>query len=131
MTNNRLTHLVGFRQTINQAINAGDDFKVSARRTPRILKEFNARTQISIDSRANESFTLLEVVAADRPGLLAKLARVFQTHHIQIQAAKITTLGERVEDVFHIVNQNGLPMNDPDAEAQLSASIQTELDQHI
>jgi hypothetical protein len=24
-----------------------------------------------------------------------------------------------------------LPMNDPDAEAQLSASIQTELDQHI
>ena len=127
----RDNRLNSVRQTINQAINAGDDFKVSARRTPRILKEFNARTQISIDSRANESFTLLEVVAADRPGLLAKLARVFQTHHIQIQAAKITTLGERVEDVFHIVNQNGLPMNDPDAEAQLSASIQTELDQHI
>ena len=127
----RDNRLSSVRQTINQAINAGDDFKVSARRTPRILKEFNARTQISIDSRANESFTLLEVVAADRPGLLAKLARVFQTHHIQIQAAKITTLGERVEDVFHIVNQNGLPMNDPDAEAQLSASIQAELDQHI
>ena len=125
---NRLNRV---RQTINQAITAGDDFKVSARRTPRILKEFNARTQISIDSRANETFTLLEVVAADRPGLLAKLARVFQSHHIQIQAAKITTLGERVEDVFHIVNKNGLPMNDPDAEAQLSKAIQAELDQHI
>ena len=125
---NRLNRV---RQTINQAIKAGDDFKVSARRTPRILKEFNARTQISIDSRANETFTLLEVVAADRPGLLAKLARVFQSHHIQIQAAKITTLGERVEDVFHIVNKNGLPMNDPDAEAQLSKAIQAELDQHI
>ena len=125
---NRLNRV---RQTINQAIKAGDDFKVSARRTPRILKEFNARTQISIDSRANETFTQLEVVAADRPGLLAKLARVFQSHHIQIQAAKITTLGERVEDVFHIVNQNGLPMNDPDAEAQLSKAIQAELDQHI
>jgi [protein-PII] uridylyltransferase len=125
---NRLNRV---RQTINQAITAGDDFKVSARRTPRILKEFNARTQISIDSRANETFTLLEVVAADRPGLLAKLARVFQSHHIQIQAAKITTLGERVEDVFHIVNKNGLPMNDPDAEARLSKAIQAELDQHI
>ena len=125
---NRLNRV---RQTINQAIKAGDDFKVSARRTPRILKEFNARTQISIDSRANETFTVLEVVAADRPGLLAKLARVFQSHHIQIQAAKITTLGERVEDVFHIVNKNGLPMNDPDAEAQLSKAIQAELDQHI
>ncbi len=125
---NRLNRV---RQTINQAITAGDDFKVSARRTPRILKEFNARTQISIDSRANETFTLLEVVAADRPGLLAKLARVFQSHHIQIQAAKITTLGERVEDVFHIVNKNGLPMNDPDTEAQLSKAIQAELDQHI
>ena len=125
---NRLNRV---RQTINQAIKAGDDFKVSARRTPRILKEFNARTQISIDSRANETFTVLEVVAADRPGLLAKLARVFQSHHIQIQAAKITTLGERVEDVFHIVNKNGLPMNDPDTEAQLSKAIQAELDQHI
>ena len=74
---------------------------------------------------------MLEVVAADRPGLLAKLARVFQAHHIQIQAAKITTLGERVEDVFHIVNRDGLPLNDPDAEALLSQSIQAELDQHI
>ena len=119
------------RQTINQAIEAGDDFKVAARRTPRILKEFNHRAQISIDTRANETFTVLEVVAADRPGLLAKLARVFHAHHIQIQAAKITTLGERVEDVFHIVTANGLPMNDPEAVDQLSKSIQVELDQHI
>jgi [protein-PII] uridylyltransferase len=127
----RDNRLNSVRQTINQAINAGDDFKVSARRTPPNFKRIQ-RSNSNLDRlRANESFTLLEVVAADRPGLLAKLARVFQTHHIQIQAAKITTLGERVEDVFHIVNQNGLPMNDPDAEAQLSASIQTELDQHI
>ena len=127
----RDNRLNSIRQTINAAINAGDDFRVPVRRTPRILKEFNARTQISIDSRANETFTVLEVVAADRPGLLAKLARVFQAHHIQIQAAKITTLGERVEDVFHIVNRDGLPLNDPDAEARLSQSIQAELDQHI
>lgn len=127
----RENRLNSVRQTINQAIKAGNDFKVSTRRTPRILKEFNARTQISIDSRAHETFTVLEVVAADRPGLLAKLAKVLQAHHIQIQAAKITTLGERVEDVFHIVTRDGLPMNDPDAEDRLSKSIQAELDQHI
>ena len=40
--------------------------------------------------------------ASDRVGLLYLIARVLARHHINIFLAKITTLGERVEDSFLI-----------------------------
>ncbi len=119
------------RQTLIKAIDSGDNFRVAARRTPRVLKEFNLRTSISIDTQGNDAFTVLEVVAADRPGLLAKLARIFHEHQILMQAAKITTLGERVEDVFHIVDAKGQPLGDNARSHALAEHIQRELDDHI
>ena len=38
--------------------------------------------------------------ASDRTGLLYAIARVLARHRINLQLAKITTLGERVEDTF-------------------------------
>ena len=39
---------------------------------------------------------------SDRSGLLFSIARVLARHHINLQLAKIITLGERVEDIFLI-----------------------------
>lgn len=44
----------------------------------------------------------LEIVAADRTGLLAKIAEVLSKRDISIQTARINTLGARAEDVFVI-----------------------------
>jgi [protein-PII] uridylyltransferase len=43
---------------------------------------------------------LLSITASDQPGLLYKVARVLAGHRINLQLAKINTLGERVDDVF-------------------------------
>jgi [protein-PII] uridylyltransferase len=43
---------------------------------------------------------ILSVTAGDRPGLLYRIARVLGEHQVNLQTAKITTLGERAEDVF-------------------------------
>jgi [protein-PII] uridylyltransferase len=43
---------------------------------------------------------LLTISASDRVGLLYSIARVLARHQINLQLAKITTLGERVEDTF-------------------------------
>ena len=43
---------------------------------------------------------LLSVSTSDRSGLLYAIARVLAKHRINLQLAKITTLGERVEDTF-------------------------------
>ncbi len=45
---------------------------------------------------------ILSITAGDRPGLLYRIARVLAEHKINLQTAKITTLGERAEDVFLI-----------------------------
>lgn len=45
---------------------------------------------------------LLSVSASDRTGLLYSIARVLAKYHINLQLAKVTTLGERVEDTFLI-----------------------------
>jgi len=43
---------------------------------------------------------ILSITAADRPGLLFDIAEVLAAHGINVEAAKIATLGERVEDSF-------------------------------
>ena len=47
---------------------------------------------------------MIEISALNRPGLLASIGQVFNDCHINIHSAKITTFGERAEDVFTISN---------------------------
>jgi len=46
-------------------------------------------------------------VAADRPGLLSEVGKVFRTERVAIIGAKIMTVGERAEDVFYITDADG------------------------
>jgi [protein-PII] uridylyltransferase len=45
---------------------------------------------------------LLSISASDRMGLLYSIALVLARHQIRLHLAKISTLGERVEDTFLI-----------------------------
>ena len=56
----------------------------------------------SVDIRPDERGSLyaLNVVAADRPGLLYGVARTLARYRINLQTARINTLGDRAEDVF-------------------------------
>ncbi|MFO1299775.1 MAG: [protein-PII] uridylyltransferase [Burkholderiaceae bacterium] len=58
----------------------------------------------SVDLRPGERGRqfMLSVVANDRTGLLYSIARVLGRYRISLHTARITTLGERVEDVFLI-----------------------------
>ena len=61
---------------------------------------FAPRVDLQPDEKAQR--WLLSISASDRTGLLYSVARVLARHHINLQLAKITTLGERVEDTFLI-----------------------------
>ena len=71
-------------------------------RLSRRVKSFpvTPRVELRPDERAQR--WLLSVSASDRSGLLYSIARVMAQHHINLQLAKISTLGERVEDTFLI-----------------------------
>ena len=77
------------------------------RRAPRQVRMFWTPTQVnfSVDNR-NER-TILELIAADRPGLLSEVGKVFRAERVAINGAKIMTVGERAEDVFYITGADG------------------------
>jgi len=70
-------------------------------RVSRQLKHFPITTEIGIKPD-NKGMHLLSLIAGDRPGLLARIALVFDKHNIRLHRAKINTLGSRAEDVFWI-----------------------------
>jgi [protein-PII] uridylyltransferase len=61
----------------------------------------------SVDIRPDErgAYQVLSVVASDRPGLLYGIARTLARYHINLQTARINTLGDRVEDVFLVSSE--------------------------
>ncbi len=79
----------------------------SRRRIARQIKHFNVTTQISFIRNENSDNTIFELVALDMPGLLATIGDVFTKHKINLVNAKITTIGERVEDFFIITDCDG------------------------
>lgn len=70
-------------------------------RVSRQMKMFPISTTVEI-SRDRKGQHILAMVAADRPGLLARIARVMDQQQVTLHRAKINTLGGRAEDVFWI-----------------------------
>ncbi len=101
---------------------------IVARRTPRQMKSFSIPTETSMSIDEIKNVSILEVASPDRPGLLARLGRIFVEFNIELQAAKIQTLGERVEDVFFITDENQQPITDPARCEAIQQAIRHELD---
>ncbi|MDN5873301.1 MAG: [protein-PII] uridylyltransferase [Sinobacteraceae bacterium] len=82
------------------------------RRISRRLRHFNTPPQVRTEQDPVRDCTVLELTAGDRPGLLAEVGRALGRRHLRIEAAKISTIGERAEDVFFITDVNHQPIAD-------------------
>lgn len=108
------------RRHLVEELDDPDDYpRIVSRHTPRKLRHFKVPTNVLIEQDPGNERTLLELTAPDRPGLLARVGRIFMEQDIALSAAKIATLGERVEDVFFITTKAGEPLIDPGRQARL------------
>ncbi len=71
-------------------------------RMSRRVKSFPIAPRVDLRPDEKAQHWLLSVSASDRVGLLYSIALVLARHRINLQLAKVTTLGERVEDTFLI-----------------------------
>ena len=76
------------------------------RRISRQMKQFKIATQITVSDIGESGRCRLEVVTGDRPGLLALISSVFVEFDLNLHHARISTLGERAEDVFVVSAAN-------------------------
>ncbi|MEM0955737.1 MAG: [protein-PII] uridylyltransferase, partial [Pseudomonadota bacterium] len=127
--NRRLDAIVGY---LCETLSDQDRFpEVVARRTPRQVRFFTMPTEASLHLDTTMEVSVLEVITPDRPGLLARIGRIFFDYGIRLQAAKITTLGERVEDVFFITDSAGQPLQDETLVNTIQGAICRELDEQV
>ncbi len=95
-------------------------------RISRQVKHMPIDTQVNITEETDQQHHKLDIIANDRPGLLATLARIFWQHQIDLHNAKINTLGNRAEDSFIISAQKNQALNAQNISA-LKAAILAEI----
>lgn len=86
------------------------------RRLSRTQAHFNITPKITYTEDSAGTCTCLFLTANDRPGLLANVGRIFLSQKIHLHNSKITTVGERVEDMFYITNQHGKLLTEEEQE---------------
>ncbi len=100
-------------------------------RASRKHRQFTRNTETTLTNHAHTPYSVLEVLCPDRPGLLAKVAAIFVDMGITLHNAKITTLGENVEDVFFITDSNNSQITDNEFALHLQDAIKRQLDAEI
>jgi len=82
---------------------------------------------VRVDGGASRRYTVLEIVAADEPGLLYRISRGIASGGCAIDLVLIATEGHRAVDVFHIT-KNGAKLAAPDQDT-LAGRLQRVLEE--
>ncbi len=96
--------------------------KVDTRMPRRQLKHFPLQTQVSFGDDPHNQRTVVEVIARDRPGLLARVGWALADRRVRLQNAKIATFGERAEDIFYVTDTHNEPL-DPSRFEEIRTAI--------
>ncbi len=89
-------------ELLNAILQTGPLPPPSRGRVSRRVKSFPITPRINLQPDEKGQRWLLNISASDRVGLLYCVARVLAKHKVNLQLAKINTLGERVDDTFLI-----------------------------
>ena len=84
---------------------SSEDFKGTSKLKTRYKKVFEHPTRVHISPTNNKDASLVTLETLDQPHLLSKVANIFLDHGISIDSARITTLGEKVEDNFRVIDE--------------------------
>jgi [protein-PII] uridylyltransferase len=93
-------------------------------RVSRHLRHFPLSPEVSIFADDKGMHFILEIVAGDRPGLLARIAYTLAKANVNVESAKINTLGERAEDIFLL---DGARLHDESARVKLETALYEQL----
>ncbi len=111
--------------TLSEQLAAKTVRSLPERPVPRRLQPFMGQAEIRMQPAG--TLTSLEIAATNRPGLLSALAAALVAQGIRLMDARIATFGQRVEDVFLVVDQYGRALDESACE-RLEAELRKRLD---
>ncbi len=115
-----LLNYIEFELTQKLSSNKGPDQPLKGRLS-RQVKHMPIQTTVNIKLESNNNHSL-EIITSDRPGLLSTIAHILLKNNIDLQTAKINTLGKRAEDSFLISKPKGVALTEAEV-AVLKQSI--------
>lgn len=77
-----------------------------SQRLSRSQKQFSLKTKVQFDEDLENNQTLMTITASNRPALLSHVGQALIECDVSLDNAKISTFGEKVEDVFVIRDKN-------------------------
>lgn len=92
------------------------DYRLEQKRTSPLAPRNSApkgRRKVRVDNEASDFYTLVEVAAPDRLGLLHDLAHTLAAQGLQIHLARIATSAGRIHDTFYVRTTDGMRITDP------------------
>ena len=83
---------------------------------------------VGIDNDASDFFTVVEVGAPDRIGLLFDITRTLSELQLDVHLAKVATYTGRVIDAFYVRDQVGRKLEDDERVVALDVTLRARLD---
>ncbi|KAG1707774.1 Bifunctional uridylyltransferase/uridylyl-removing enzyme [Nymphon striatum] len=96
-------------------------------RTPRQLKHFDTPTHVNFELDEKRQHSIIKITTADSIGLLTRISQVFIELNLTIHDAKIATLGEIAEDIFHVTTRSGHVISETKKQEQIRTAIKKKL----
>ncbi len=116
----RLTRTI--ERTLAGEVVAREAIREKERVRPR-EQSFTVPTRVLFDNDGSELYTIIEVNARDRLGLLHALTRTLAGLNLNIFSAIIATYGEHAVDVFYVKDLFGLKIRGEAKQAQVEARL--------
>jgi len=82
---------------------------------------------IEWDDEASASATVVEVRTLDRIGVLYRITRALADCDLDVQSARVSTLGDEVVDAFYVVDAGGAKLMEPGARAEVERAVHAAL----
>ena len=129
---NNSKRIIEIKETLSEILQADNKLPPAVHfRKSRKEKYFSKHIEVILLNTINKSYSTLEVNCPDQPGILACVGKVFADNSINLKDARITTLGERVEDLFFITDKSGMPIVETVLIENLQLDIKTQLKQRL
>ena len=94
------------------------------RNYPQPRRRDDIETKVHVDNRASREYSVLEVSAPDRRGLLYAVTKALHEMRVDIHLAKVDTIGPEIVDAFYIRRESGTRIEEADEVERLVARIE-------
>ncbi len=118
-----------FRSTLRKSVEGrlSLEYRVAEKRGYYPAPRAGIPTKVTVDNRASDFFTIIEVATADRIGLLFDITRTLTDLQLDVHIAKVATYGDRVIDAFYVRDVVGRKIEDADHEREIVTALRARM----